>query len=107
MIQAAAFAGGLGAVALVMAVASAVRNTDRTLSLVLTGVVIGALAGAATSLLRVLADPDDQLPAITFWLLGSLAAVTAADIMPALPAVALGLVPLSAAALAGQRPVAG
>ena len=43
MIQAAAFAGGLGAVALVMVVASAVRNTDRTLSLVLTGVVIGAL----------------------------------------------------------------
>lgn len=35
MIQAAAFAGGLGAVALVMIVASAVRNTDRTLSLVL------------------------------------------------------------------------
>lgn len=94
MIQASAFAGGLGAVALVMVVASAVRNTDRTLSLVLTGVVIGALAGAATSLLKVLADPYDQLPAITFWLLGSLASVTDADIAPALPAVALGLVPL-------------
>ena len=93
-IQGAAFAGGMAAVGVVTLVAGLVRNTDRTLTLVLIGVVIGALAGAATSLLKVLADPYDQLPAITFWLLGSLASVTSADILPALPAVALGLVPL-------------
>jgi iron complex transport system permease protein len=94
LIQLSAFAGGLLAVAAVMAIATAVRGADRVLTLVLTGVVIGALAGAGTSLLKVLADPYDQLPAITFWLLGSLAAVTATDIAPALPAVMLGLVPL-------------
>jgi iron complex transport system permease protein len=94
LIQLSAFVGGLAAVAVVMAVASAVRGGDRVLTLVLTGVVIGALAGAATSLLKVLADPYDQLPAITFWLLGSLASVTSDDILPALPVVALGLVPL-------------
>jgi len=94
LIQLFAFAGGLAAVVLVTVVASAVRNTDRILALVLTGVVIGALAGAATSLLKVLADPYDQLPAITFWLLGSLASVTTTDTLPALPAVLLGLVPL-------------
>jgi len=93
-IQLFAFAGGLGAVLLVTVVAAAVRNTDRVLALVLTGVVIGALAGAATSLLKVLADPYDQLPAITFWLLGSLASTTPEDIWPALPAVLLGLIPL-------------
>src|SRR6056297_3656630 len=93
-IQASAFVGGMAAVGFVTLVASMVQNTDRTLTLVLIGVVIGALAGAATSLLKVLADPYDQLPAITFWLLGSLAAITAGDILPALPAVALGLVPL-------------
>ena len=93
-IQLSAFAGGLAAVVLVMVVASAIRNTDRTLSLVLTGVVVGALAGAATSLLKVMADPYDQLPAITFWLLGSLASITTDDIWPALPAVVLGVVPL-------------
>jgi iron complex transport system permease protein len=43
--------------------------------LVLSGVVIGALAGACISLVKILADPYDQLPAITFWLLGSLAGV--------------------------------
>ena len=94
LIQMAAFGGGLAAVALVTLVAASIRNADRTLSLVLTGIVIGALAGAATSLLKVLADPYDQLPAITFWLLGSLATVQSNDILPALPVILIGLVPL-------------
>lgn len=93
-IQGAAFAGGMAAVGAVMLVGAMVRNTDRTLTLVLVGVVIGALAGAATSLLKVMADPYDQLPAITFWLLGSLASITTRDILPALPMVLIGLVPL-------------
>ena len=41
--------------------------------LVLAGVVVGALLGAGISLVKYLADPYNQLPAITFWLLGSLA----------------------------------
>ena len=94
-IQASAFVGGMAAVGVVTLVASMVRNTDRTLTLVLIGVVIGALAGAATSLLKVMADPYDQLPAITFWLLGSLAAITTEDILPALPMVLIGLIPLA------------
>lgn len=94
LIQLSAFAGGLASVALVMLVAASIRNADRTLSLVLTGIVIGALAGAATSLLKVLADPYDQLPAITFWLLGSLATITAGDVLPAVPAIGIGLLPL-------------
>ncbi len=93
-IQGFAFLGGLAAVGLVIFVAQAVRGVDQTLVLVLTGVVMGALAGAATSLLKVMADPYDQLPAITFWLLGSLASTTPADLGPVLPAVAAGLVPL-------------
>lgn len=94
-IQASAFVGGMAAVGLVTLVGAMVRGTDRTLTLVLLGVVIGALAGAATSLLKVMADPYDQLPAITFWLLGSLASVTSRDILPTLPMVLLGLVPLA------------
>jgi iron complex transport system permease protein len=93
-IQGFAFLGGLGAVTLVIFVSQAVRGMDQTLVLVLTGVVMGALAGAATSLLKVMADPCDQLPAITFWLLGSLASTTPADLGPVLPAVVIGLVPL-------------
>ena len=94
MIQLSAFAGGLAAVALVTLVAASIRNADKTLSLVLIGIVIGALAGAATSLLKVLADPYDQLPAITFWLLGSLATINSDDVLPAIPAILIGLIPL-------------
>lgn len=94
--QALAFAAGLGTVALVYAVASAVRGHEPTLVLVLAGVVIGALAGACVSLLKILADPHDQLPAITFWLLGSLSNVLPEDVWSALPAVLIGLVPLVA-----------
>jgi iron complex transport system permease protein len=93
-IQALAFAGGLAAVALVMLIASAVRRQDSVLVLVLSGIVIGALAGSVTSLLKVLADPYDQLPAITFWLLGSLAAVNIDDVAAALPVAVAALVPL-------------
>lgn len=93
-IQLLAFVGGLGAVALVMLIATAVRRHDSVLVLVLSGIVIGALASSVTSLLKVLADPYDQLPAITFWLLGSLAAVNLRDVAAALPVLVLALVPL-------------
>ncbi len=93
-IQGLAFIGGLLTVGLVYAIASAVRGREPTLVLVLSGVVVGSLAGAAISLLKVLADPYDQLPAITFWLLGSLASTRKADVVAAVPLVLVGLVPL-------------
>lgn len=93
-IQMLAFGGGLATVGLVYLIAVAVRGRDPTLVLVLGGVVVGALAGAAISLLKILADPYDQLPAITFWLLGSLASVRGGDLRNVMPAVAIGLVPL-------------
>jgi iron complex transport system permease protein len=93
-IQGLAFAGGLVTVALVWLIAAALRGHDRTLVLVLGGVVVGALAGACISLVKILADPYDQLPAITFWLLGSLAGVKLGDLAVAAPLVLVGLVPL-------------
>jgi len=93
-IQALAFLLGLGTVALVYLIAAALHGHDRTLVLVLSGVVVGALAGACISLVKILADPYDQLPAITFWLLGSLAGAAPVDLVSALPAIAVGFVPL-------------
>ena len=60
------------------------------LVLVLTGVVIGALLGAGVGLVKYLADPYNQLPAMTFWLLGSLAATSPRDLCPLFGLVALG-----------------
>lgn len=93
-IQLLAFGGGLLTVGLVYGIANLVRGHEPVLILVLAGIVLGALTGACISLLKILADPYDQLPAITYWLLGSLAAVTPADVRAILPAVGLGLLPL-------------
>jgi len=93
-VQALAFFGGLGAVLVVYLIGAVLRGRDPILVLVLAGVAMGTLLGAAISLVKVLADPYNQLPAITFWLLGSLTAVTLPDLEAVLPAILLGLVPL-------------
>jgi iron complex transport system permease protein len=91
LIQVLGFAGGLLTVMIVAALARSLRGGGDILVLVLAGIVVGALAGAAISLVKVLADPYDQLPAITFWLLGSLAGVKANDVAATAPVVLLGL----------------
>lgn len=89
-IQGLAFAGGLAAVAAVYAIGAAVGARDPILVLVLTGVVIGALLGAGVGLVKYLADPYNQLPAMTFWLLGSLASIAPADLVPLFGPVLVG-----------------
>jgi len=93
-IQLLAFVVGLVTVGLVYAIAAVVRGREPILVLVLAGVVIGSLAGAVISLLKILADPYDQLPAIVFWLLGSLSAIRKGEVWAAAPLVLVGLVPL-------------
>jgi len=93
-IQSMAFAGGLIAVGMVYMVARAVRGHDPLLVLVLAGVVLGALLGACVALMKYLADPYNQLPAITFWLLGSLASTDSRDMWVAAPLLLVGLLPL-------------
>jgi iron complex transport system permease protein len=96
-IEGLAFVGGLIAVAAVYLIGSLLHSRDPILVLVLTGVVVGALLGAGVGLVKYLADPYNQLPAMTFWLLGSLAATTVSDLMPPLTApVALGTIVLIA-----------
>jgi iron complex transport system permease protein len=95
-IESLAFAGGLAAVAAVYVIGSLLQSRDPILVLVLTGVVVGALLGAGVGLVKYLADPYNQLPAMTFWLLGSLAATTVADLLPLIGPVALGTIVLVA-----------
>ncbi|MDA1116539.1 MAG: iron ABC transporter permease [Proteobacteria bacterium] len=94
VIQLGAFGGGLAAVAVVIAVGASVRRHDPILALILAGIVIGTLFGSLIALLKYLADPYNQLPAITYWLLGSLAAVSPRDLALAAPFALAGLVPL-------------
>jgi len=74
-VQLFAFLFGLLAVALAF-FGSRLYRSAPLLVLTLMGVLIGSLFGSLTALLKYLADPLDTLPAITFWLLGSLTTIT-------------------------------
>lgn len=91
-IQMLGFATGLVTVLLVMALALAIQGS--ALVMVLCGIAVAALAGAGISLVKLLADPDNQLPAITFWLMGSLSGIKRGDLAAGAPAILLGLLPL-------------
>ncbi len=95
-VQGLAFVGGISAVALVVLVGFCLGRRDAMLTLILTGVVVGSLFGAGIALVKTVADPNNQLPAITFWLLGSFASVMPDDLAIALIPMAVGLVPLAA-----------
>jgi iron complex transport system permease protein len=78
-IQASAFVAGLIAVTLCFAIGQAI-NRHSLIVLVLVGVVIAAFFQALISVLKIVADPVDVLPVITFWLLGGLNKITPSDL---------------------------
>ncbi|MEE4361739.1 MAG: iron ABC transporter permease [Pseudomonadales bacterium] len=79
----AAFVGGLGATALVFIIASRSGICDVP-TMLLAGVAVNAIAGAAIGLLVFLSD-DAQLRELSFWMLGSLSGITWTRLLPALP----------------------
>ena len=92
MVHALSFVGGLAAVGLVVTIGTWVGGRDPILTLILTGVVVGSLFGAGIALVKYLADPYNQLPAIVFWLLGSFTGVLPRDLAIGLPAIVAGMV---------------
>ncbi len=62
--------------------------------LILSGIMIGSLFSAGTSFIKLVADPNSQLPSITYWLMGSLSGVTKKDVAFVVFPMALGLIPL-------------
>lgn len=70
-VQALSFAFGLSAVGLSVVIAKLHRGNTMLL-LILGGVISGAFFSSLLSILKYIADPYEQLPAITQWLMGSL-----------------------------------
>jgi iron complex transport system permease protein len=87
LVQVSAFTFGLLAVLTAFFVSRLYYGAP-LLVLTLVGILVGSFFSSLTSLLKVVADPLDSLPAITYWLLGSLAGVTRGDV-PALAVVSL------------------
>lgn len=67
-----AFVFGMAALLLIFAITSAIARRN-ILSLVLAGVILSGFFSACVSLLQYLADTEEKLPSIVFWLLGSFA----------------------------------
>lgn len=94
-VQISSFLFGLGAVMLTYLVGSVIsRGNSAILVLVLTGMVVSTMFSSFTSITKYVADTDNKLPAITFWLMGGLSSVSATDIKVLLIPYVLGLTPL-------------
>lgn len=89
LIQLMAFAFGLLAMFMAISMGKASKGTG-TLVFVLSGIIVGSVFTALTSLAKYVADPYDQLPAIVFWLMGSLATVRYIDLLYILLPVFIG-----------------
>lgn len=93
MVQMTAFIFGLMVVFLSSMISRRVRF-GQTLSLILAGTMFSALSSAGTTLLKYISEPSDALPAITFWLMGSLAKVSWSNLLFSLPPMMIGFVML-------------
>lgn len=88
-----AFVLGLSAVGAVCLISSRVKY-NQTLGLVLAGMMISSLFTAAVSFLKLVADPNNTLPVITYWLMGSLASIRPKDVAFAAPWIIGGIIPI-------------
>ena len=92
-LQVLAFVFGLLGVAMTYLIAR-VHQATPALTLVLSGVIVGAFFSALLSGVKVVADPESKLPAITYWLLGSFNAATLRTVAIVGPAIAIGSIGL-------------
>jgi iron complex transport system permease protein len=95
LVQLVSFAFGILAVGASVLIAwAAGRHQNMTLVLVLSGMMVSSLFSAFISLVKYLADPNSQLPEITYWLMGSFSAVTKDSLLPAFVSGLAAFVPL-------------
>jgi iron complex transport system permease protein len=71
-------------------------HTTPAIMLVLGGVIVSSVFAALLSFIKYVADPYEQLPAIVFWLMGSLASARYKDIFIAGIPMAIGVIGLVA-----------
>lgn len=93
-IQLISFLFGLIAVIIVYLISLSMKTSDKSLSLILSGIIINTLFTSLISLVKYVADPSDKLPAISFWLMGSLSAVDMNDFYILLISSVLSIIPI-------------
>lgn len=94
LVQASAFLTGLAAVGLGVGIAH-LFGRGSLVMLILGGILSGALFMSLLSMAKYVADPYNQLPAIVYWLMGSLGQVNLVDMAGAAIPMTLGIIVLS------------
>ena len=85
-VQGMAFGAGILAVTLTNLIPKMVGNRSKMM-LVLSGVIVSGIAGSLMGILIYVADPNSELPAITYWQLGSLQKVVPRTVLIAIPVI--------------------
>lgn len=88
-----AFLMSLSTVALVFWISKHTKG-DRLLGIILAGIIISSLFKAGISFIKLVADPTNKLPEITYWLMGSLSGATKGEVSFVCWPMLLGLIPL-------------
>ncbi|WP_061214073.1 FecCD family ABC transporter permease [Syntrophomonas wolfei] len=71
---------------------SRLKGSTQLFMLVLAGVIVGAFFQALISLIKYVADPQDKLPTIVYWLMGSLTGASFHDLLIAIPLIGAGII---------------
>ena len=70
---------------------SRIKGKSSIVMIILSGMVISSLFQALVSIVKYMADPEDELPSITYWLMGSMSSVTYRSLMFGIPFIFIGL----------------
>lgn len=90
LIQILAFLGGIVAVSMTLSIPRLIKN-DSMIILVLSGIIVSGFLASIMGIIKYVADPETQLAPITYWQLGSLAAVTYSDLKYSILPMALSI----------------
>lgn len=82
-IQLTSIACGLVAVLLTFLIAA--QGKKSTVTLILSGMLIGSLFASLVALLKFCADPTEKLPQIVYWLMGSLSGINSTSLLSIVP----------------------
>lgn len=94
-VQLSSFAGALLSLALALWLGRD-KEEPGLVRLVLAGMIVGSLFTALLSVIKYIADPYDKLPAIVYWLMGSLSMIDGATLWVVAPIMLLGIVLMAA-----------
>jgi len=80
MVSVNAFICGIAAVGVAYLISTKVKQNP-TLGMVLAGIMISSLFSSGTSYIKLIADPNNTLPLITYWLMGSISSIRVSELI--------------------------